>query len=250
MDKDILQEQADNDVEEEIIEEEVVNDEYETSETDSDSPTEKEKMTPKDFSERLNKEREKIAKEERKKLREEEAQNLGYESWEEYVKDIQNKKLIDEGLDPDSVGPIIKEFMKKDPEYQEAMRYKKEKEEYESKLWAKTQLEQLNDKFNTNFKSVEELDDETIEMWNNGLTLEKAFVANNYDNIQNDLLKKSKIKGASKQHLKETHGKGETGESIVVTDYELEYFKTINPTATKEDVIKYKQKKMKQGGNK
>ena len=248
MDKEILQEQADNDIEEEVVEEELIDDnEEETSEIESDSPTETSKDETKAYSERLKKDREKIRNEERRVLQEEQAQSLGYESWEEFVKESTNKKLIDEGLDPDRVTPLLKDLIKKDPEYQEALRYKKEKEEYESKVWAKTQLEQLNSKFNTNFKDVEELDDETIEMWNNGIALEKAFVANNFDKIKDSKLKKSKINDASKKHLKSVSGGGTAGTPIVVTEDEVQAFKSVNPDATKEDIIKFKQKK--QGGN-
>ena len=239
MSEEILQEQADNDTEEEVVVDE-------EDSVDSDSPTENKKRpdeTTKAFSERLNKERERIREEERAAIREEEAQSLGYSSWEEYVEDTTNKKLLDQGMDPDVVKPVLKDFLKNDPEYLEAMKYKKEKEKLEAELWAKSELERLNVKFGKTFTTIDQLDDDTIEMWNKGISLEKAYAANNYTDLQEVARKKAQVKQTSKNHLKDVTGGGENEEEITLTDEEFKNFQDLNPDITKEQVIEWKKKR-------
>ena len=119
----------------------------------------------------------------KQEAKEEIAHSCGYDSWQEYVDNQTNSKLLDKGLDPDSVRPVLKDLIKNDPEYIEAMKYKAEKEELEKELFAQNAIQALNNKFGTNFKSVNELDKDTIDDWNKGMSLEKAFAANNYSKI-------------------------------------------------------------------
>ena len=74
------------------------------------------------FSERLKKEKEKMAKQ------------LGYNSWDEALEAKTNRTLEDKGIDPETVKPLLKELMEADPDYRAAMDYKREKEAVEQKL--------------------------------------------------------------------------------------------------------------------
>ena len=65
------------------------------------------------FAKRLKEETEKA----RKKEREDIAHSFGYESWEAYANAQTDNKLLDKGLDPESVRPVIKDLIKNDPEY-------------------------------------------------------------------------------------------------------------------------------------
>ena len=114
--------------------EELFKDEEESVGTPTEEPKpekEPESTTPpvdntKAFSERLKKERE--------KLKTELAQELGYESWEKATEDRTNNTLLNKGIDPDTVKPILKDLLKSDPDYIAAIEYKKEKEELEKRL--------------------------------------------------------------------------------------------------------------------
>jgi hypothetical protein len=168
----------------------------------STSPVEQVDQT-KAFAKRLKEEVEKAKRAERENI----AQSFGYSSWEEY-NDAQTKsKLLDEGYDPERVLPVFKDLIKNDPEYLEAMKYKAEKEELEKQLFAKMSIEALNNKFGTNYKSVDELDQETIDDWNKGTPLEKAFAANNYSKIVEMAVKKANtVKDNGKSHMKTVTG--------------------------------------------
>ena len=126
--------------------------------------------------------------------REEIAQSFGYNSWDEYMDAQTNNKLLDKGLDPEEVRPVLKDLIKNDPEYIEAMKYKAEKESLEKELFASNSIQALNSKFGTNFKSVNELDEETINDWNSGMSLEKAFAANNYRKLIDNAIKTANVK--------------------------------------------------------
>lgn len=158
----------------------------------------------------------------KQEAKEEIAKSFGYESWQEYADAQTNNTLLDRGIDPDSVRPVIKDLIKNDPEYIEAMRYKAEKEELEKELFASNSLKALNDKFGTNFTSVSELDAETINDWNKGTPLEKAFAANNYASIIDMQVKKrTSVVDNGKSHLKTIATGGEQPKNREISNAEL-----------------------------
>lgn len=184
----------------------------ETVEDQSTSPVEKVDQT-KAFAARLKQEKAKAKQE----AKEEIAQSFGYASWKEYSDAQTNNKLLDNGLDPESVRPVLQDLIKNDPEYLEAMKYKAEKEELEKELFAKMSIEALNAKFGTTYKSVDELDPETIADWNKGTPLEKAFAANNYSKLVEMAVKKANVmKDNGKSHMKTV-----TGSSTQTTTREI-----------------------------
>ena len=125
------------------------------------------------YAERLNKDRERIRSEERERI----AQDFGYTSWNEYIDAQTNSKLLDKGLDPDEVRPVIKELIKSDPEYLEAMEYKKREEALKAKIWGEEEVRKLNEKFGTNYITIDELDEETVKLFNQGVSLDKAYAS-------------------------------------------------------------------------
>ena len=89
---------------------------------DDDNPPADPPSETKAFSERLNKEREKMAKQ------------LGYTSWDEALEAKTNTTLVNNGFDPETVKPLLKELMEADPDYRAAMEYKREKEAVEKQV--------------------------------------------------------------------------------------------------------------------
>ena len=137
--------------------------------------------------------------------------------------------------EPDEVIPLIKEAMKSDPEYLEAMKYKAEKEELEKTLWAQNALTDLNNAYGTNFKNVDELDKGTVELWNKGVDLKTAYAANNMDRIIDARVAQVKSKQSGKDHLTEPKS-GAQGEVRNISNDELKVFKLFNPTATDDEI--------------
>lgn len=196
------------------------------------SPTED---PTKNYSDRLKKDREKIRNEERDNL----AKELGYENYEKFREAHVDNSLLDKGLDPDTVKPLLKDLIKNDPEYVEAMRFKAEKEELEKDVWAKDQIKALNDKFGLNLQSISDLDEDTVKLWNNGVSLDKAYAANHYEDLEKSSLRKLKEQDSGKSHLKNVDGSTVESDEVVVTDEIYRQFKVFNPDVTREDVKKY-----------
>lgn len=188
------------------------------------------------YAERLNKDRERIRSEERERI----AQDFGYTSWNEYIDAQTNSKLLDKGLDPDEVRPVIKELIKSDPEYLEAMEYKKREEALKARIWGEEEVRKLNEKFGTTYTSIDELDEETVKLFNQGISLDKAYASQHYEEIQDSAVKKARI-NSGKDHLKEPNGSTPppTETRVEVSEAEFRKFKSINPYASDEEIKAY-----------
>lgn len=202
----------------------VENDTIDTQPVDDSKPTSP--VEPVDqtkaFATRLKEEKAKA----RLEAREEIAKSFGYNSWSEYADAQTNNKLLDKGLDPDAVRPVLMDLIKENPDYQEAMKYKAEKEALEKELFATNSIKALNDKFGTAYSSVDELDPETIKLWNAGTPLEKAYAANNWEAIRDAAVKKASVpKDNGKSHLKQMSGSNQPNNTREISKEELNVFK-------------------------
>ena len=188
------------------------------------------------FSKRLKEEVEKARADEREQI----AKSYGYESWDEYNKKQTDSKLIDSGIDPEVVRPVLKDLIKSDPEYIEGMRYKEEKTKRDAEVWAKSELDKLNSKYGLHISSVDELDPETVKSWNNGMSLEKAYIAEHFEDVEKNIIENTKKSiGSGKDHLNEANGNGNLPNTREVTAEEVSMFKSINPYASEDDIKKY-----------
>lgn len=168
--------------------------------------------------------------------REEIAKSFGYNSWSEYADAQTNNKLLDKGLDPESVRPVLKDLIREDPDYQEAMKYKAEKEALEKELFATNSIKALNDKFGTAYSSIDELDPETIRLWNLGTPLETAYAANNWESIRDAAVKKASVpRDTGKSHLKQVTGSTQQTNTREISKDELSAFNMFGYT---EDEVK------------
>lgn len=161
------------------------------------SPVEKPVDQTKAFATRLKEATAKAREEEREEI----AKSFGYTNWNEYKEAQTNNKLLDKGLDPESVRPVLKDLIQSDPDYIQAMQYKAEKEELEKEIFASNSIKDLNAKYGTDFKSVQDLDENTIKMWNMGIPLDSAYAANNVDKIVESAKRKITV-DSGKEHLK------------------------------------------------
>jgi hypothetical protein len=195
---------------------------------------EKEINSTKAYSERLNKDRERIRQEERDNI----ANSFGYDNWAEYLKAQTDSSLLEKGLDPEQIRPIIKDAIKNDPDYIEAMKIKQEKEQLEAKIWADDELKRLNEKFSLHIKSVDDLDEDVQNMWKSGISLEKAYAANHYEELRTAALKKSREISDGKSHLKDVN-EGNNISAKTISNEQMKYFKALNPNATEDQIKAY-----------
>lgn len=188
-----------------------------SNETQPTSPVEQVDQT-KAFAQRLKQEKAKAKDEAKKEI----AESFGYNSWQEYVDAQTNNKIIDKGMDPDAVKDILKDLIYTNPEYVEAMKYKQEKEELEKEIFASNSIEQLNKTYGTNYKSVNELDKQTIDAWNAGTPLVNAYAAYNMSTIIDSAVKKAMAaRDSGKSHLKTVSGSSEESKTREISQDEL-----------------------------
>lgn len=179
------------------------------------------------FAKRLKEETEKARLSEREEI----AKSFGYNSWKEYSEEVTKNKLLDKGLDPETVRPVLEDLIKNNPEYVEAMKYKAEKEELEKKLFASSSIQSLNNTFGTAYASLDELDADTIKMFNEGTPLEKAFAANNWTKLQELAVKKVSSKDNGKSHLTNLEANAKQSETKEYNKTELDVFNSFGISA-------------------
>lgn len=204
----------------------------------SDPQSEQDITQTQAFSRRLNEATKKARAEAVEETRKNIAESFGYDSWADYLAAQQSTAISNKGYEPEEVIPLIKEAMKSDPEYLEAMKYKAEKEELEKTLWAQNALTDLNNVYGTNFKNVDELDKGTVELWNKGIDLKTAYAANNMEKIIDARVAQAKSKQSGKDHLTEPKS-GAQGEVHNLSSNELKIFKLFNPDATDEEIREF-----------
>lgn len=214
---------------------EMVEQDIEQPTNEQDSPPEPKKEDvdiTKIVSERINKEREKI----RREALDEQAQSLGYTDHADFLKNMHNQKIIETGLDPDEIKPLLKDLLENDPEYKEALRYKREKEQADKVSWANQEVLNLNKKYGTSFASIDDLSPEVIKLWNSGVSLEKAYAAENIDEITRLAVKKSTITG--KEHINNPQSQkgANSNQERPLTQDEINMFRRINPNLTIEEI--------------
>jgi len=186
------------------------------------------------YSERLNKDRERIRTEERENI----AKSFGYENWAEYLDAQTNNSLLEKGLDPEQIKPIIKDAIKNDPDYIEAMKIKQEKEQLEATIWANDELKRLNEKFSLKIKSIDDLGEDVQNMWKSGIPLEKAYAANHYEELRSAAIKESRKLNDGKSHLKDTND-GNNVQVKTVSNEQMRYFRALNPNASEDQIKAY-----------
>lgn len=204
------------------------------------SPVETETQTQA-FARRLKEEKAKAKLEARQEI----AESYGYASWQEYADAQTNNKILDKGMDPESVRDILKDLIYTNPEYVEAMKYKQEKEELEKEIFASNSIKKLNETYGTNFKSVNDLDSATVDMWNKGMDLEKAYAANNVQSLIDLAVKKTVAsRDNGKSHLNNINGSSEEVKVRQVSQAELNVAKSLglNEEKFKEYVKRQKER--------
>lgn len=193
------------------------------------------------FSERLKRERAKIESEAKLNLAREE----GFDSWDEYQTHKQEEKIQSLGYDPDSIRPIVSEMLKNHPSIIEAERIKKEREESEATRWASEELNRVNTKFKTNFKSIDEVGENVKTLWEKGIPLEKAYAIENLDQVTTKVTEAAVAKAHSKDHLQSIKGTGGTGSAITISKEEKEVFKGMFPGITDAQIMDWYSKQNK-----
>ena len=110
-----------------------------------------------------------------KQVKQDIANQLGVDSFDELSQNKLEQDMLDKGLDPDIALPILKELLKKDPEYQAAMKYKDEYDKLVQDSARAADIAALNAKFGTKFEKYEDIPENVRQLADKGVSLEKAY---------------------------------------------------------------------------
>lgn len=136
------------------------------------SPQHPDVENTKAFSKRLKERTDKAIAEERESI----ATRLGYKSYDDMIKQQENRKLEDLGYDPEQLGPIVEELVQKrinsDPRMKELETFR-EKQVQEFAIKELTEVSKLT---GINYTSLEQLPQDVIEDWRKTGSLKQSYI--------------------------------------------------------------------------
>ena len=224
---------------------------YETAD-DADSDTEKVEETiskTKAYSERLNKDREKMQRELEEQYEEKLnmiAKSRNFDSWEELEEYDRSEKISNMGIDnPDEFKKMVDEMIKQNPVVLEAQRVIESKKKEDQDAYIKEQITEIS-KLDKNVKSLNDLValdkyNEFASKLDKGYSLVDAYKLTYFDRIKNNEVesaKESVISGLEgKSHLKTIGGKG--SKDVNVPDDIYATYKKNMPDMSDEEIKKH-----------
>lgn len=175
-----------------------------------------------------------------KQVKQDIANQLGVDSFDELSQSKLEQDMLDKGLDPDIALPILKELLKKDPEYQAAMKYKGNYDKLVQDSARAADIAALNAKFGTKFEKYEDIPENVRQLADKGVSLEKAYLVEAADNNTEDRAAHSAALRQTVSHIVPPTGAGPTGSAAVDLDPEqIRKFKRLNPNATDEQIANF-----------
>lgn len=164
------------------------------------------------------------------------AKDLGYESYSAMLEAKEQKMLREAGLDEDEVSDVVTKLVEKrlseDPRFKKLQEY----EERDKAAFVKKQLNEVNKLSGQNYTSVDQLPPETLELWGKTGNLKQAFLATKGE----ELIAKgiNKQASGSLDHLATIGSSGTSSKVRKLTDEEKEFYRSINPDITDEELNK------------
>lgn len=128
--------------------------------------------TTKAFAKRLSERTSKAVAEEREAI----ATKLGYKSYEDMMKTTENRRLEDNGIDPEIATPVIDQIVQERIKNMPEMRELSELRELKIKEYGKQQLAEITKLTNGEITKLEQLPKDVIELWKQTGDLKKAYL--------------------------------------------------------------------------
>lgn len=208
------------------------NDEPEETPENNPAPTNDPTPETKAVSKRINEVRAQTERETREAM----AKELGYESYNAMKKAKEKKMLEDAGLDEAAVSDVVKKLV--DARLADDPRLKKlaDIEAAEKNKFVASQLAEINKATGMNFKSLDQLPPETLEVWQKTGNLKQAYFA-----TQGEALLAGKVARAangSTAHLANPGSAGGSAKQRPLTDEEKAMWRMVMPDITEEELSK------------
>lgn len=196
-------------------------------------PAEPEVDKTKAFAKRLKESTDKVRQEEREAI----AKSLGYESYEQMIKERETKKLEEKGIDPEQGSEVIDELVKQrieaDPRIKELEEYRKQR----VKEFGERELAEINKLTNGEITSLAQLPKEVIDLWKTKGSLKAAYLELEGEKLITKI--RSEQSKGSTGHLQNPSG-GTPGQDTkrLLTDKEKAIWKQFHPHMTDDELNK------------
>lgn len=155
-------------------------------------------------SQRINEVRKKAESETEERI----AKNFGYASYADMLKANEQKEMEKAGLDSEELSALIESLVEKRIANDPRMKKLAEIEEDEKKQFVNNELTAINTISEFKYKSIEELPEETLKLWEKTGNLKQAFLATEGEKL---LTKSKSINMQGSTSHMATTGNGATG---------------------------------------
>lgn len=200
-----------------------------TSTTDDNSTSEPEINLTENMRHRINEVRRKTETETQNKV----AKELGFDSYDELLKANEDSLIREHGFDKDDVEkvlePLIESRLTNDPRFKKLEEFEK----HEQDRYINEQLAEINRMSGIKYNSVDDLPQETINLWSKGVDLDKAYLATEGKSI---LLKSTNnARKGTLNHLVPP-GTNSGAKTRGLTEKEKEFYRSIVEGITDEEL--------------
>ncbi len=158
------------------------------------------------------------------------AKDLGYDSYEAMQNDKDKRKIIEAGYNPEDIEQIINPLVEKriasDPRIAKLQEY----EQRDKQHYINNQLKEI-EKLTGLKVSEKDLPKETLDLWNKGVDLSKAYLATNPDKLKINV-----VKGTT-THLATGTGNGKVNRRSL-SQSEKDLYRSINSDISEEELNK------------
>lgn len=163
------------------------------------------------------------------------AKELGYASYEEMSKANEKRLLSEAGLDEPEIEAVVEKLLQKRLSDDPRLKKLEEYEEQEKLRFVSSQLGEVNKLFGTSYKSVEQLPEDTLSLWEKTGNLKQAYLATNGESFIQKT--KSVVENGDTNHLREVDNKMK-GKTRSLTEAEKDIWRSIIPNITDEELSK------------
>lgn len=209
------------------------------STTDEQDQSKTNVETTKAFAKRLAEKSAKAVADEREAI----AKKLGYQSYDDMMKQQENKTLTEKGLDPEVVSPVVDELVQKRIDNDPRMKELEELRSQKVKAFAEKELAEITQLTNGEITSLNQLSKEVVDVWKVTGSLKKAYLQVEGENLIAKARAEQSRGTTSHMNTPSSNNGSIPADQRLLTDKEKAAWRVFYPNITDEELNKKTVKK-------
>lgn len=194
--------------------------------------TETQKPDTKAVSERINTVRKQTETETKDKI----AKELGFNNYSELQKANEKELLTKAGIDNDDTTALVEKLVNQRLADDPRLKKLEEYEQREKANFVKEQLNEISKLTGTQYTSIDQLSQDTLDVWSKTGNLKQAFLATQGEALL--LKKQSAVQNGTLSHLANPNHSGNTTKTRGLTEDEKAIYRSVMPDITEEELSK------------